>query len=349
MNAIPTRPEKFTNAWLAAKLGAPEGSLRGFSANAIGTGQMCDSFRLTLDWDGHDGPDSIVAKCPSTNADSRQIAKAVHNYALEISWYRDLAAEMPVSCPSCYHAEIADNEVDFALLLGDMAPARQGDQLKGATISEIEAAIEQAAKLHAPLWNNSRLDELNWLGFGKQNKEMVRMLLPPLYQGFKDRYRDRLAPEILGMGDDFIARLDGYVDQEPRNRTIVHSDFRIDNLLFYPETGAVTVVDWQTVSMGPGITDIAYLVGTSIADPAMRAAEEQRLVAGYAELLRDAGVSVEDEHCWEDYRRSAFSGFIMAVFASMNVERTERGDEMFAVMAERPAQQVLDLDSLGQL
>jgi hypothetical protein len=39
----------------------------------------------------------------------------------------------------------------------------------------------------------------------------------------------------------------------------------------------------------------------------------------------------------------------MAVFASMSVERTERGDEMFAVMAERPARQAIDLDSLALL
>ena len=40
---------------------------------------------------------------------------------------------------------------------------------------------------------------------------------------------------------------------------------------------------------------------------------------------------------------------MMAIFASMNVERTERGDEMFAVMAERPARQALALGSLEML
>ena len=225
--------------------------------------------------------------------------------------------------------------------------ARQGDQLKGASLAEIEAAIEQAAALHAPLWNSPRLKDYAWLGFGRQNKEVVRALLPTLYQGFQDRYKDRLAPEILEMGRDFMARINKYLDGKIKALTLVHSDFRIDNLLFHPATGAVTVVDWQTVSLGPGAADIAYLIGTSIADPAIRAIEEERLVDGYAAMLRDAGVSVSNEQCWHDYRRFAFSGFVMAVFASMNVERTERGDEMFAVMAERPARQILDLDSLS--
>ena len=61
---------------------------------------------------------------------------------------------------------------------------------------------------------------------------------------------------------------------------------------------------------------------------------------------------------WRSFARNplAMAGLIifvilvlMAIFASMNVERTERGDEMFAVMAERPAWQALDLDSLSLL
>ena len=39
----------------------------------------------------------------------------------------------------------------------------------------------------------------------------------------------------------------------------------------------------------------------------------------------------------------------MAVMSSMIVERTERGDEMFAVMAERSGWQALDLDALSIL
>ena len=48
-------------------------------------------------------------------------------------------------------------------------------------------------------------------------------------------------------------------------------------------------------------------------------------------------------------RVGALSGYFMAVFASMSVERTARGDEMFAVMAERPARQALMLGSLDLL
>ena len=62
-----------------------------------------------------------------------------------------------------------------------------------------------------------------------------------------------------------------------------------------------------------------------------------------------AGVQPDAEALWTDYRVGALSGYFMAVFASMSVERTARGDEMFAVMAERPARQALALGSLDLL
>ena len=49
------------------------------------------------------------------------------------------------------------------------------------------------------------------------------------------------------------------------------------------------------------------------------------------------------ERCWEDYRRGTFSGFAVTVIASMMVQQTERGDEMFVAMARRHARHALDL------
>lgn len=68
-------------AWLADILGQDAGALRTFTASKVGTGQMCDSFRLALDWaDGVDtAPATVVAKCPSHDEASRNIRKA-HRY-----------------------------------------------------------------------------------------------------------------------------------------------------------------------------------------------------------------------------------------------------------------------------
>jgi hypothetical protein len=327
----------------------PTGALKSFAAKSIGTGQMSLSFRVTLDWKDGEGPASIVAKCPSADPGTRAIAAALGSYALELGWYRDLADHVGVACPKCLHLEANTDESEFVLLLQDLAPARQGDQLAGATIPEIEAALKQAARLHASYWDDARLNDIAWLQPRPAVDTMVRQMLAPLYAQFRERYAERLSRDILAMGDAFIARAGGYFDRAPAARTIQHRDFRIDNILFSGDGASAHVVDWQTLGIGPAASDIAYLIGTSIADPALRAREEARLVRFYANELRTLGVNVDADALWHEYRLYAFSGFVMAIIASMNVERTERGDEMFALMAERPALQALHLDSLSLL
>ena len=346
--STPAHPDAFTNAWLEQALQKPAGSLKSFAAKAIGTGQMSLSFRVKLDW-RDEGPASIVAKCPSADAGTRAIAAALGSYALELGWYRDLANDVGVACPKCLHLEANADESEFVLLLQDLAPAQQGDQLAGATITQIEAALKQAARLHAPYWDDPRLNDIAWLQPRPNVDAMIRQMLAPLYAQFRERYAERLSPEILAMGDAFIARSARYFDRAPSARTIQHRDFRIDNILFSGDGASAHVVDWQTLGIGPAASDVAYLIGTSVADPALRAREEERLVNFYAQELRALGVNADADALWHEYRLYAFSGFVMAIIASMNVERTERGDEMFAVMAERPALQALHLDSVALL
>ena len=49
--------------------------------------------------------------------------------------------------------------------------------------------------------------------------------------------------------------------------------------------------------------------------------------------------------CWTDYRRGSFAGFAVTVVASMIVQETPRGNEMFLTMARRHARHALDLGS----
>lgn len=346
--SFPTCPEAMSPAWLAEKLGQEPGALRGFAASKVGTGQMCDSFRLTLDWAGDvAAPATVVAKCPSHDEASRHIAKLTGTYVKEVSWYRELAAGSGVAAPHCHHAEIAEDEVDFVLILSDLAPARQGDQLAGLGLAGLVPCIDAAAGLHALLWNNPRLDALAWLA--RDNGDVIRALFPGLYAGFRERYAARLAPDVLDLGAAIAQRLDAYLARPAAARTIVHGDLRIDNILFAPDGESCWLVDWQTLGRGSGAADLAYLVGTSIADPFERAAADRPAFDHWIAALRARDIDPDAEALWADYRVGALSGYFMAVFASMSVERTERGDEMFAVMAERPARQALALGSLELL
>jgi hypothetical protein len=105
-------------------------------------------------------------------------------------------------------------------------------------------------------------------------------------------------------------------------------------------------VDWQTASISAGATDLAYFIGASFG-PEQRRKVEDELVHRYHDGLAQAGISMSWTEVWDQYRLFATSGYIMAIVASMLVKQTERGDAMFAAMANRHGQQMIDLETLS--
>ena len=107
----------------------------------------------------------------------------------------------------------------------------------------------------------------------------------------------------------------------------------------------MAVVDWQLCTDGPGLHDVAYFIGAGLGVDDRRSAEAD-LVRGYHAALTAAGVTdYAWDQCWREYRRGTWSGLIMAIAASMLVERTARGDQMFLTMADRHSRHALDLDA----
>ena len=61
--------------------------------------------------------------------------------------------------------------------------------------------------------------------------------------------------------DDLIAWLDANVPEDDGRRTLVHGDFRIDNLLFAPDRPVcVAVLDWELPTLGYPFADLAAVL-----------------------------------------------------------------------------------------
>lgn len=332
-----------TAEWLTAALGT---SVVGVRAQPVGTGQVADTVRLFVEYaEPGAGPTTMIAKVPAAEESSRMGARLTRTYEIEAGFYRDLASTLPVRTPACYHAA-HDVETDaYVVLLEDVAPAVQGDQLAGCSVDEIAAAVDELALLHGPRWGDESLLDISWLNRAHEEQldgtvALVNYAVPP----FREHYRTLVAPETMSAVDELTPLLGSYLRHRPAPWTIIHGDFRADNLLFGGDR--VVVVDWQTVGLGPGAGDLSYLLGASLT-PELRRQHEGELVDRYVARLYDQGVEVGRADVWEGYRRWAFGGLVMAVAASALVRRTERGDEMFITMADRHAQQALDLDSLA--
>jgi hypothetical protein len=347
-------PDDVTPGWLTTVLRAAGATERGtvvaVEAKAVGTGQVGDSVRFTLTWDEDGaGPASVVGKFPTEDETSRATGTATRTYEVETHFYQYLRDRVDIAAPVPYLVRFDATTHDFVILMNDLAPAHQGDQIDGCTVDEAALAMAEAAKLHAPLWGDSTLASMDWLN--RHSPDGLVELMGMLWPGFRERYSGRVDPEVEAAGERLIEKLPSYLGFRPDVLTAVHGDFRLDNMLFDPTPGGVplTVVDWQTVSHGAGVQDVAYFNGTGL-DPAVRADVERDLVKEYHDTLRAGGVKdLSFEACWDQYRRYAFAGFIMAVISSMIVGQTDRGDEMFMAMANRSGRMALDLDSLDLL
>jgi hypothetical protein len=341
---IADRPDLLTPDWLSEVLRRP---ISGVEHQPIGTGQMCDSLRLTLDVDD-DGPTTVVAKLPAADPTSRNTALALRSYEIEVRFYQQLAPELPIRTPHVHHADIDVATASFVLLLEDLAPAEQGDQLAGCTLAEAQLAVDELVRLHAPRWDDPALAELDWLHRDPDGNRLFMLgLLPTLWDGVRDRYADRLGPEVHEVGGQLFGRLEHFLSLDTAPWTVTHGDYRLDNLLFTGDR--VAVVDWQTAVHGPALNDVAYFIGAGLL-PDVRPQHEDALVRRYHAGLVEAGVTTYGwDRCWRDYRRGTVAGLIMAIAASMLVEQTERGDDMFMAMAHRHARHALDLDFAGTL
>lgn len=318
----------------------------------IGTGQMSESRRLRLRYDGPCAlPETMIAKFPSTDERSRATGKATRCYEVESSFYRDLRDALDVAAPECYFVYRDVETDDFLLLLEDFAPCRQGDQLAGCSVTEAEACIDQLVKLHGPLWNSPVLSRLDWLNRSSPaDRSASQALMHQVFPGFLQRFGERLSADAVAVGEQFVRDSGNYFRRDLRERTVVHADFRLDNLLFMGASDgthpSVGVVDFQTVTHAAGAQDLAYFIGAGLTVENRRSSE-RALVERWATGLAGYGIDVSIDAAWSEYRRFAFAGFVMAVVASMIVKQTDRGDEMFMAMANRHAQHAVDLDSLA--
>jgi hypothetical protein len=356
VDSIPfiSRPDDVTPEWLTAVLTAAgvtdHGTVVDVRARSVGTGQVGDSVRFTLTWDQADaGPASVVGKFPTEDETSRATATAVRTYEVETRFYQQLRSRVDIAAPVPYYAQIDIATHDFAILMNDLAPAEQGDQVAGCGADDAAIAVEEAAKLHAPLWGDSTLAGHDWMN--RHSPGAMRGLVDMVWPGFVERYDGRIDPEVVDAGSVLVERLESYLSWRPEQLTAVHGDFRLDNMLFDPSPGGVpmTTVDWQTVSHGAGVQDVSYFLGTGL-EPDLRADVERDLVKEYLATLRAGGVKdLSFEACWDQYRRYAFAGFVMAMISSMIVGQTDRGDEMFMAMANRSGRMALDLDTLSML
>jgi len=339
-----------TPSWLQAALRAAghEVTITKLAVEPVGTGQLSVSLRARFETATPVSglPGSVVLKLPSANQELRAFLRQA--YLAEIGFYRELAATVDVDAPVCYLVAATPDASSFTIVLQDLAPALPGDQIAGATVPEVAQATRNLAGLHGPRWGDPSLWDSPWLEAAKPGANHLAQMFPLMLPQVAERLGGSLSVADHETLSAVGVVLDDFFTARSHRYSLIHGDYRLDNLLFRDD-GRVFAVDWQTLTVGLPARDLAYVIGTSLSVADRRAAEAD-LVRGYWQELVGRGItSYTLEECFDDYRLGMLHCSLIAVLGMALGAPTKRGDAMFAAMIERSCQAIRDLDSIALL
>ena len=292
-----------------------------------GIGFVGDLYRCHFTWDRDDEalPASVVVKLPSSIHGNRALGEGLQAYEREILVYRDHAAGIGLPMPAHIHTDMDKNPapwlgevvrfllerlpirgvqwmVDkllnlpegamrrYLLVIEDIDDARPAQQFEGGTLDDALAALRVLARFHARHWMSRELldrEKLIW-PFSRTPKvfqAQYRRNRDEFVQRFGDVVSAELIDRIDEVNENLLHLSDQMVDAP---WTVLHGDYRLDNVLFR-ESGEIVVVDYQLLLWGRAGWDVAYFITTALG-PEHREAEDEMLSTYHDELVA-AGVT----------------------------------------------------------
>jgi Ecdysteroid kinase-like family len=338
-------PDEVTTAWLSRALGRDVSAV---AAERIGTGQTGATYRLSIDTP--DGPLTLIAKVAAGDPAARRRVR--NGYRSEVGFYRDIASTVDVATPRCWYGAITDDSLAFTLLLDDLSPRLPGVQAAGCSVEQARLAVANLAALHAGRWNDGTVFDLSFVARPTPaGAEYLGSVVTAATETFVERFAAELDAADVATLSAAAAVMTRWQQTRLEPFTVLHGDYRLDNLLFAPNGADVVAVDWQTLAVGPPARDLAYFLGTSLTVDDRRTAERE-LVADYHAALCARGVPGYDaQQCFDDYRLGQLQGPMITTMgcAFATGDRSAGADEMFLAMATRSCAAIRDLDTLAVL
>ena len=346
MSSFPTSPEEISAQWLTDKLGY---EIESFNIEALGEGGGLLGLVTRLHLKASEGPKTLIAKFPTKTEGNRAVATTYDMYAREYRFYTQVAPNVPMRSPACYHAELNEQNSDFVLLLEDLQGFELGDQVKGCSVDQAHQVIQSIASLHRNTWQPEHITDIKPHDMPYQREGMVggyQVGWPVVKTDFADVLETAITPQQIALLDtmpDQVNRLLDIIHDGPL--VIGHGDLRLDNI-FFSKDGNV-LVDYQAVSKAAPEHDLAYFVTQSLSDDA-RCAEDW--VAVYHQLLTSEGLDYPLDTSRERYRYCALYLVCYAVIIAGTLDQAnERGRKLAETLLGNSLRSVVELDALKLL
>lgn len=315
-------------------------------------GLTAQTRRIALQYDiaADPAPRTVILKLSSSTPALRQRPNTQAAYCREVGFYQHVAPTC-ADVPRCYHASYSAETGDHVLVLEDLDSLSSGDRVGGCSMEQAELAVRHIAAFHASWWESRQLDCLDWLADPKPPQDDERAALHSRWWPDFLVKAGHMLPDSLHDSGRRLGEHRGEILRHlsSRPRTLVHSDYHLDNLMFGEDVDQMAIVDWQFLSKGRGIWDVGFFLCQSLRSDDRRAAEDE-LLRLYVESLAAQGVSYALEICAEDYRYCLLRRFGALISSIAAMPFTPKQIQMHIdVLLPRCVSALLDQDAASLL
>ena len=318
-------PEDVTADWLTKRLRA-NGYLNKGEVVEVGPEDRTKADRVAnrllirySEGVSEDMPSRLIFRF-NDNGAARVKDKRLSSAVREAVFYTEMATEMndpPIA--KWYDAGIDVDTGETYLLLEDLmfthelaeksdTPSPYGGWACFDTLpwESWEGMVDALVKMQAHWWDHERIHDAHvvamsgWLSTeAVADRERAGVHLEGLGEMAED-LRERVEKSIRAWPDLYEKRI---VDR--KHLTLTHQDFHCRNVMLpkNSETHEVMIFDWETLTRGIGVYDLAYLMTTPMLPAQMRYDLERHLISRYYAGLVDTGiVGYGLEDCLADYQ-----------------------------------------------
>ena len=324
----------------------------GSASNAFGRVLRC---HLTTDGDLAADPATVIVKLPPADRRAFRFARWMWMHERECLYYRRLARHAPIRSPALLYGDFDQDTHRFVLVLEDLRDLEVPVQVAGVSAGRARLAAREISRLHGHFWGAVDCPTLS--GCRDIFDPKIRRFMQIAYLLFLpvvlERFGDSFSPQTRRLAEALGPRITAHfaaVSAGPR--TLVHGDYRGENMFFRPEVGSgasagddFAVVDWQGCGLGPGLYDVAYFLGTNVVPGDRRRIEREALEEYHDIVCRLGARDFTFDDCWRSYRQNMLGVLVACILGCGGLDLGfQRLHDLVKSALERALAAMEDLD-----
>ena len=262
-----------------------------------------------------------------------------------------------IRSPVLLHGDFDEATHRFVLVLEDLRDLEVPVQVAGVAAGRARLAVREIASLHGQFWGAVDCPALSGCRdiFAPKIRRFLQIACLLCLPVVIERFGDSFSPQTRRLAETLAPRITAHfaaVSAGPR--TLVHGDYRGENMFFGPEAGGgasasggddFVVVDWQGCGLGPGLYDVAYFLGTNVA-PGDRRRIEREALEEYHDIVRRLGArDFTFDDCWRSYRQNMLGVLVACIVGCRGLDLGfQRLHDLVKSALERALAAIEDLD-----